>query len=302
MVKPTNNLEFQQVNKPATCTSPPWQVYIPFRDRPEILRRIRQETIDAYGISYDECPKRLTCFSKECLGRPLPWASKTAQPLLKQLVETHKTKLNPETNEVELLVSTDCRECPIYKSCTKPCNQALDYTGRDKSMEITLDYVETTDNLDQIEVYEPSEYKTKYTPADIPWHILKEKRRKIVQMKMFEHRDFRHIAEVLGLYNQAPAKYDFYSALTSITKYANIKEFVKNNPEKLTARQKEILDLYLNENLNYVEMSKRLGVSKQSIQQVISHVVKKHKIKWQVFVKKKGHKTIYNVPEKLKYE
>lgn len=119
-----DELEYKRKFKPSSCSSPPWATLIPAKDRPEILRIIRQECIDIYGHDLDECPKRFTCLKKSCIGRPLPWKSPTAAPYLERLKETQVIK-----NE-EMFIQTDCSVCPIAAICKNPCNQVLDFIDR----------------------------------------------------------------------------------------------------------------------------------------------------------------------------
>lgn len=288
-----NELEFKKTNKMAACTAPPWAAFIPPMERPEVLRIIRQETVDAYGYSMDECPKRLTCLKKTCLGRPLPWLSPTAKPYLEQLKETQKIVKD------EMIVQTDCSVCPFVSTCKNPCNQVLDFIERAKAPEPILDYKETTDNLEaHRDVFEGSTFKV--NAEDIPWDVISPKKAEVIRKYLFESRDFRYIADLLNLNNQARVKYEFYSAINKLAEYAAVRKFLDGNSKKLTDRQQQIFTLVYRDNLSYVEVADMLGVSKQSIQQTVSRVFKKYKVKWKVYVRKKDKKVHYNVPELFK--
>ena len=80
---------FKRIHKPPACTKAPWEHLVTGPNKDNILRAIRQETIAIYGQSMDECPKRKVCFTKSCIGRPLPFKSPTAKPYLDQLKLTH---------------------------------------------------------------------------------------------------------------------------------------------------------------------------------------------------------------------
>jgi len=284
---------FKKENRMAACTQPPWNIFISTKERPEILRKIRQECIDIYGYSLDECPKRKICIKKECLGRPLPYDSKTAKPYIEKLEKTQNIVNG------ELFINTNCTTCPIFKECNYPCNQVVDFIDRDKSVEPYIIYKEKTENLEAvITPLEPSILFVKDT--DIPWDILSEKKKQIVKKYLYEERDFRYIAESLDMNNQARVKYEFYSALTKLTEYGIMRKFIKENIEKITDRQKLILEMIYFNNMSQVETARWLGISKQSIQQTINRVVKKHKIKWKKFVRKEKNKPMYNTLEVLK--
>ena len=223
----------------SACNEPPWAIFIPPMDRPEILRIIRQECIDIYGQSYDECPKRLTCFKKTCMGRPLPWESPTARPYLDLLKKTQ------DIRKKEMFIQTDCSTCPIVNICSSPCNQVLDFIERDRAIEPYMDYKDNLENIknERIEVYEPSALL--FNGADIPWDVLTKRKQEVIKKYLYEGRDFRYVGETLGIKNQARAKYEFYSAITKLAEYANVRDFLKNNNHKLTAKQKEVFNLFI---------------------------------------------------------
>lgn len=290
-----NEVKYKKEYKPSSCTSPPWAHLIAAHERLEVLRKIRQECIDIYGYAFDECPKRMTCFKKECIGRPLPWKSPTALPYLEQLKNTQIIKGD------ELFITTDCSFCPIADICKSPCNQILDFIGRNKSLEPTIDY---TDNLEAAKVVstplEPANILV--GGADIPWDVLTKRKAAVIKRYLYESRDFRSVGEFVGFgeSNQARAKYEFYSAITKLSEYANVRQFLKNHTDTLTDRQKEIFELVYAKNKSFVQTARLLKVSKQSIQQTVARVLKKNNIKWKVYVRKIGNRIVYNVPEIFK--
>lgn len=288
-----DDLTFKKENKMAACNSPPWQIYIPARDRPEILRQIRQECLDLYGFAFDECPKRKTCFTKTCLGRPLPWLSPTAKPYLELLSKVSNIKSG------ELFVGTDCSACPIAKSCKSPCNQVLDYIDREKSGEPTIYYSDKTEQLTITrDSLEPANFKM--DGSSIPWDVLPKRKQEVIKKYLFEGRDFRYVADSLGLNNQARSKYEFYAAITKLSEYAVVRDFLDKTEEKLTARQQQIFKLVYRDNLSFVDTATKLKVTKQSIQQSVSRVLTKYRVTWKTYVRKKGNKVLYNVPQIFK--
>jgi predicted DNA-binding protein (UPF0251 family) len=288
-----NELKFKKENRMGACNSPPWAQFIEPMKRPEILRIIRQETIDAYGYSMDECPKRLTCFKKECIGRPLPYESPTARPYLEKLETTQKVV------DGEMFIVTDCSTCPLFKTCSSPCNQVLDFIERDKKSEPSLSYKNTTDNLEaEVAFLEPANFSV--GSADIPWDAIASKKAEIIRKYLYEQRDYRHIAETMDLNNQARVKYEFYSAINKLAEYAAVRKFLTTHGKELTPRQLEIFELVYKENLTFVKAAERLGISKQSVQQTVSRILKRYKVKWHNYVRKRGNKVLYNVPELFK--
>lgn len=287
--------QWKRENKFAACTKAPWEQLIPIKDRANIILKIKQETIDAYGYSLNECPKRKTCLTKDCMGRPLPWLSKTAVPFLEQLKERFTIKR-------ELLyINTDCDLCPIVKECTATCSTIYDTLSKNKADDqVNLEFAkEITPMVEPAEI-EVSEGLIVGDLAEIPWDCLTKRKRKVVIMYVLEQKDYLHIAQKVGLYNQAAAKYEFYSALTKLSKFANFRKFIIDNKTSLSTLQYKILRKAFFNNKNYVEISKEIEISPQAIQQIIAKLIKEHKIKWQVYVKKQNGKLIYNVPGIMK--
>lgn len=294
-----HELEFKKTSKISACTMPPWAQFIPPQLRPELLRKIRQEMLDAYGFPFDECEKRLVCFKKECLGRRLPWKSKTAVPFLDELVKTQETRLNPETNELEMVVQTNCANCPIFKVCKSPCNQVLDFIEKDKKPEPQINYKNAIPDVRvEVPILEPANFLAKET--DIPWDVLPPKKIEIIKKYVFEYRDYRYIAELLDLNNQARVKYEFYAALNKLSEYAAMRKFYTEFKKELTPRQQSIIELVYYKNMTFVQAAATLKISKQSVQQTVARIIKKYKIKWKTYVKKKGKKILYQVPELFK--
>lgn len=288
-----NELKFKKEERMGACNSPPWAQFIEPMKRPEILRIIRQETIDAYGYSMDECPKRLTCFKKECIGRPLPYESPTARPYLEKLETTQKIV------DGEMFIVTNCQACPLFKSCKSPCNQVLDFIERDKKSEPSLTYKNTTDNLEaEVAILEPANFSV--GAADIPWDAIASKKAEIIRKYLYEQRDYRHIAETMDLNNQARVKYEFYSAINKLAEYAAVRKFIEDHGHELTDRQLEIFELVYKKNLTFVKAAELLEISKQSVQQTVSRILRRYKVKWHTYVKKRGNKVLYNVPELFK--
>ena len=283
---------WKRANKPASCTSNPIEHLIPQKDKYEILRTIRQECIDHYGQDIiSECKKRKMCFTKKCMGRELPWKSPTALPYLKQL-ETTQEIINGE-----LIVKTDCSECPLFKSCSSPCRQVTDYISRDRTTEPQMVSNEHSDKFAQVPIDNST---TSSFTANIPWDALSQRRRQVIRLHLYDRRDFKYIAHKLDLNNQARAKYEYYAALTTVSEYATIREFLDTNLDKLTTKQQIVMQSIYHSNNKLCDVADDVGVSKQAIQQMVSRVVNKYDIKWPKFVFKRGNKVIYNVPKILK--
>lgn len=288
-----NEIKFKKENKMSACNEAPWSSLILAKDRPEILRIIRNETIEHYGFSMDSCPKRLTCLKKTCSGRMLPWHSETARPYLEQLEKTQKII------DGEMFIQTDCQECPIFKTCKTPCNQVLDFIERDKKSEPSLLYKNTTENIEPFtSSLEPANFSVDST--DIPWDAITSNKAEIIRKYLYEERDYRHIAETMNLNNQARCKYEFYSAINKLSEYAAVRKFLNDHSKELTSRQLEIFELVYKQNMTFVKAADKLNISKQSVQQCVSRILKRHKVKWKTYVRKRGNKVLYSVPELFK--
>jgi len=290
-----NESSFKKAFKPAACTTQPWKYLIPKDIREDTLHKIRQETLQAYGYSMDECTKRATCLTKACMGRELPWLSPTAKPYLEQLRATH-TITNDE------LYLTGCEVCPIANLCKSPCYQVNDYLNRFKTKEPNLVYQENLENHTPTISYEYSR-PTTLLNKDIPWDCLTDLKQQIVRKYLYEGKDFLTIAKELDLNNQSRVKYEFYSALNKLSEVGVMRDFLKENEEVLrneNINQFEILqEIYIN-NLSTVDLAEKRGISKQAVGQTLTRVLSKYKITFITFVKKVGNKVVYNVPEVFK--
>jgi predicted DNA-binding protein YlxM (UPF0122 family) len=287
--------DWKTKNKPSACTRAPWEYLIPYDLRPMVMRQIRQECIDIYGQSYDECTKRLVCITKSCMGRPLPWKSPTARPYLEKLRETQTIK------DSELIISTDCSQCPIVSKCKSLCYQVTDFIGRDKTEEPNIIYnISSTENADCKNLSMPEVPNLELQGGDIPWDCISERKQLVVKKYLYEQLDYRYIAEQLGINNQARAKYELYSALNKLSEFAIMRDFLADNLWELTNNQRYLLEQIYLGNKSFTQVAKDLDISKQSVQQTVSRVVKKYNIKWNKFVRRKGKKLIYSVPELFK--
>lgn len=290
-----DNKQFKQQFKSASCTNRPWQYLIPKSIRKEVLSKVKKECLEIYGRDFSECSKRLTCFNKICTGRELEWKSPTALPYLKKFAKLVNIKENSN-----YFIKTDCKSCPIYNSCSSICAQINDFTSRDKVEEISLQYKEDLDNL----MPEPNrEFVRSFLlkkSLNIPWDALNSKRRSIIEKYLYEQKDFLTIANELNLYDQAQTKYEFYAGLTTLSKYATMRLFIEKNNNILSIKEKTILTMIYNANLTISQVAHIQELSKQAIQQTISRIIKNNNLKWNIFVKKKNGKIIYNIPRLLK--
>jgi hypothetical protein len=286
---------FKKKFKPAACNTQPWRYLIPKDVREDTLHRIRQETMQIYGFSMDECSKRSTCLTKDCMGRQLPWLSETAKPYLEKLKLTHTIK------DGEMFI-TGCEGCPIVKDCTSPCYQVNDYLNRFKTKEPNLVYEENLENHINIDSSRDSR-PNMLINRDIPWNCLSAKKQELVKKYLYEGKDFLTIAKEMDLNNQARVRYEFYSALNRLSEVAIMRDFLRENEDKLKVEninQYEVLkEIYIN-NLSVVDTAKKRGTSKQAISQTLTRVFNKYKIKFSIFVKKVGNKVVYNTTEVFK--
>lgn len=284
--------QWKYTNKPAVCTANPIEHLLPKDTRLAIINKIKQESMEIYGEDLlTQCNKRKICFTKKCLGRELPWKSPTALPYLLELAKSQKIE-----NEL-LFIETDCSLCPLVNSCGSPCGQIRDYLARDKT---TGPQITSKSNYDKNEIKQVDmENNTKFS-INIPWDSLSSRRREVIKLHLYQRHDFKYIADKLKLNNQARAKYEYYAALTTISEYATMREFLNNNSKKLTGKQKKVLELVYMDNRKLQDVADDIGVTKQAIQQMIARVIQKYNIKWPKFVKKQGTRVIYNIPSLLR--
>lgn len=289
--------KFKKANRPAACNNPPWAAVIPKNIREDVLRQIKQESVQFHGQNLDECPKRLTCFGKQCAGRPLPILSPTAKPYIEKLKTTHKI----ENDELFL---SNCDSCSIASTCRSACAQVNDFMQRDKIKEPSLDYRGTIDNL--AEEVQPLEVATiaLNEKNKIPWDSLSEKRKQTVQKYLYEQKDFMTVAKELGYYDQASAKREFYFALTTLAKYATMRKFIENKGHLLKSEVRELLVYMYIDNMSLTDAAKKQNRTKQSAKNIIDRTVKKYGITWTKFAKNEyiddSRKIVYKVAEVLK--
>ncbi len=285
--------KFKKANRPAACNNPPWAAVIPKDVREDVLRQIKQESVQFHGQSLDECPKRLTCFGKKCMGRPLPTLSPTAKPYLEKLKATHKI----ENDELFL---SNCDTCPIAKTCSSPCAQVNDFMQRDRIREPILDYRENLENLAE-EVDMPTVDVPMFTAtAKVPWDAISQKRQQTVKKYLYEQKDFLTVAKELGYHDQSRARYEFYAALTTLAEYSVMRKFIEERGSELNGYTRSLLVAVYIDNLSITEVASRRVITKQAVQQSIARVIEKYKITWPIFVRKEGNKVIYNRSEVLK--
>jgi DNA-directed RNA polymerase specialized sigma subunit len=135
---------------------------------------------------------------------------------------------------------------------------------------------------------------------EIPWDCISDKKRQVIKLYLYEQKDFLHIAKQMGLYNQASSKYEFYTALTKLSKIGTIRKFVKDNWESFSDYHKSLLEEAFINNKSYVQIAKDRNITPQGVQQVITRILKKNKVKWQTYIYRKKGKLYYNVPAILK--
>ena len=295
-----NDQEFKARHKKGTCLSCPFEHLIPSDIRKQTLLAIKNESIDKYGYDLTiECPKRTYCDTKKCLGRPLPYLSKTALPYLKKLEKTHKIIPDTQEGAYNLFVET-CEGCPIAKTCTKPCSMIYEYLHRDKVQEPWLNYKSNIENYEIEDSNDVEATTNLLTSMEVPWDCLTPRKAETIRKYLFEQRDFNYVADFLDLNNGARVKYEFYSALTKLSEFAAMRLFLKNHNYELSQKQYKLLKLIYIDNLSLTKVSKKLNISKPAVGQSLARVIKKYKISWQVFVHKHDGKVIYNVPMVLK--
>lgn len=287
--------KFKHENKQAACTKRPWEFLLPKDQRIEILFKVKQECLQLYEHDFEECSKRMVCFGKKCLGRPLEWLSPTALPYLKQFAKIVGIKENEDYT-----IETDCTSCPMFKNCTYSCAQVTDFMRRDSVPEPQLSYKENIDNLTQ----QPERVIILDTLVakgrKVPWDALPTKRRQTVEKYLYEQKDFLSIAKDLGYTDQKNAQYAFWAALTTLSEYATMRKFIDEKGPELTSEINEILKSLYIDNMSITDLAEKKNVSKQTIQQRVSRVIKKYNVNWHKFVKKQGNKIVYSTVEVIR--
>lgn len=149
------------------------------------------------------CAKADFCGS-ECLGRPIPMYPelRASASLLDGLeVGLYKGK------EVWLLKATQCDTCPFKNDCDTMCGTMSDFL--DKDLPQTAPSPDRTQEYFEEVIYEEAEiasWKTKYSREDIPWDILNEQQRKIIELRTLYCKDWNDIAAEVGVTRQVCSK------------------------------------------------------------------------------------------------
>ena len=275
------------------CTVNPLIKLINSPDKYSILAKIRQESLDIYGVDLtQQCDKRLVCYSKACSGRQLPWKSPTAKPYLEMLKSTHQVK-----NDL-LFIDNNCNSCVLAKTCKSVCDQNNDFINRDYTAgpAITL-----RPSMDEIIAPPVDEMGGLLTVAgkDIPWDALSDQKQKVIKTYLYDLRDFKRTAAACDIKNPSYCRYVFYSALTRLSEIAVMRRVLADN-SKLTVSDKELLYHLYVDNKSLIDYAKSKGLSKQAASNRLKRLILKSNAKWPVFVKKKHNRIIYNIPEVLK--
>lgn len=300
-----NENDFKKKYKNAACTRPPWSSLIQGSDRKKILAKIKQETLIEYGRSLDECPKRLVCMGKDCIGRPLPWRSETAKPYLEKLSKLYKIK------DEELYLS-NCDTCAISNNCSKPCIQINDFINRWNKKEVALSYKDNMENLSDTQQENSYFIPQLFQGEDIPWDCVSPRRQRVVKKYLYERKTFVAIAKEENLSNQSRVKYEYYAALTKLSEFAIVRRFLKDaDTDTVTPEQLVVLYKVYEENKTLTQAAQEIGITKQAAWQRVNTALKAHNLnnKFHKFVvkhQKRGpdgkrvYKTVYNIPEVLR--
>jgi len=284
--------KFKKINKPAACTQAPWSNLIGFKEKFTIMHKIREESIVLHGESLDSCPKRKTCFTKTCMGRPLPVDSPTFKPYLEQLKKTHKIVNN------ELFID-NCGTCQIKTSCESLCHQMNDWLQRDSDPQPNLIYQENLENY-PTNLQMNDTVNTKTFDLSLCWEVISEKKASIIKKYLYQQKDFEIVAKELKISNKALAKYEYYSTLNKLAEFSVMRKFLKDHQLELTETQQLVMNTVYFGNKNLTEAAKELNISIESVRRTILRVVEANRLTWPIFVKKVNGKLTYEIPEVLK--
>lgn len=284
--------KFKKINKPPACTQQPWAHLIHPDERFAVLNKIREESILLHGENMDACPKRKTCFTKACMGRPLPVKSPTFKPYLEQLKKTH-TIINDE------LYINNCGSCQIRTSCKSLCHQMNDWLQRDSDPQPNLIFQENLENY-PTDLQMQNTVKEKNLDISLCWEAIPEKKADIIKKYLYQQKDFEIVAKELNISNKALAKYEYYATLNKLAEFSVMRDFLKENQDKLTENQQLILNMVYYGNKTLTQAGKELNISTESVRRTVLRVVEANNLKWPIFVRKEQGKLIYNIPEILK--
>lgn len=198
----TKKFEFLLKQAPI-CTKFP--LYNTLKDNRELYLKLSKQSMNDFNenLLAKRCSKADFC-TDECLGRPIPMYPelRAAASQLEGLeAGLYKGK------EVWLLKATQCDTCPFKDSCDSLCGTMADFLDKDKS-QVSPSTERTQEYIEEV-IYEEAElnvYKATYTREDIPWDILNEQQRKIVELRTLYCKDWDDIAQVLDITRQACSK------------------------------------------------------------------------------------------------
>lgn len=255
------------------------------------MAKIREESILLHGEDLTQCPKRKICFTKKCLGRPLPIKSPTFKTYLKQLETTHQIQDG-------LLFITNCEGCPIKAKCTSTCDEVNNWINRDSNPEPNLIYKENLENYNTAQELHLT-IESEPVKIALKWDVLTEAKVDLVKRYLYANKDFRVVAREMGYFDESHAKYEYYAALTKLAEYSIMQDFLKKTTN-LTDRQEEILNMIYFGKKSLTETAKYYTITKQAVSDMVKNVIKANRIKIPVFVRKVKGIPVYNIPEVLK--
>lgn len=284
--------KFKKIHKPAACTEQPWASLVDPDNKFSILNKIREESILLHGESLDACPKRKVCFTKTCMGRPLPVKSPAFKPYLEQLKKTHNI-----VND-ELYIDT-CGSCQIKTSCKSLCHQMNDFLKRDSDPSPNLIFQDNLENYPS-ELQMGDTVNSKNFDISLCWEVIPENKAAIIKKYLYQQKDFEIVAKELNISNKALAKYEYYSTLNKLAEFSVMRKFIKDNQSDLTENQQLVLNMVYYGNKNLTQTAKELNITTESVRRTILRVVEANKLSWPIFVRKEQGKLIYNIPEILK--
>lgn len=138
------------------------------------------------------------------------------------------------------------------------------------------------------------------TDIILPIDILNDRKKTIVKDYIYNKKTFTIIGKELNI-NKTQVKYEFYSALTTMSRTAAFRNLLAVHKASIRPKQVKVVEEVYIHGKSLTEVALRTGKSKQAISQLLNRLVKRYNLKWKVFVKKKEGRLIYNTEKVVKW-
>ena len=255
-----DEISFLKRQKPS-CTYFPF--YEKLGNKPAIYAELSARSVEDFGENLlgKLCPKAQYC-TGPCLGRPIP----KYPELLNLYPELHDLPtIEYKGKEVYSYTATLCSECPFKNVCGKPCGTLSSFLNKDLSSDDITLRDESLSFRDDVEwapvTREDYSVGASKNREDIPWDVVTEHQRRVIELRHFWLMEWREIADELDSQKQ-----------NVMRSYQRGMKKLKNRGVSILEREeleKSIIKLYSKNNLTSEEICGKVGIKRRIVERVI---------------------------------